>query len=151
MNERIADILDIVLCVIVAAICLNTGVKAVVKNNYEVRQYTSSYSEKNTTIKYTPSEKVYGTYDGALSREECILMTQVQDYEMYGPHTVSYNGTAVDLHPGYEMYESTTRNALWSLLADDADTDAYQVTYDYENRTYRLERRSDTSLMYRRE
>lgn len=136
MHERVADILDIVLCTLVAVLCLQTGVPAVVRDDYEVQKYTSSYSEKNTTQKYTPSEKVYGEYDGSLSREELVLMTQIQDYEMYGPHTVAYNDTSIDLHPGYEVYENQNRNAMWNAVSSDEADSAYKIQYDYNTNKY---------------
>lgn len=138
MHERVADILDIVLCTIMAALCLQTGVRAVVRDNYEVQRYTSSYSEKNTTQKYTPSEKVYGEYDGAMTREELVLMTQVQDYEMYGPHTFTCGDTSFDVNPGYEAYESANRTAMWNAVKADAADSAYKVAYDHETETYKI-------------
>lgn len=140
MHERIADILDIVLCTILAALCLQTGVRAVVRDDYEVRKYTSSYSEKNTTQKYTPSEKVYGAYDGAVTREELVIMTQVQDYEMYGPHTFTCRDVSIELNPGYEAYESANRAAMWNAVAQDAAESAYQITYDFAAHTYRIQK-----------
>lgn len=140
MHERIADILDIVLCVIMAVLCLQSGVRAVVWDNYEVQRYTSSYSEKNTTQKYTPSEKIYGEYDGAVSREELVIMTQVQDYEMYGPHTFTCGDVSIDLNPGYEIYENTNRIAMWNAVAQDEADSAYKIAYDKETDTYKIEK-----------
>ena len=82
MHERIADILDIVLCVIMAVLCLQSGVRAVVWDNYEVQRYTSSYSEKNTTQKYTPSEKIYGEYDGADSAYKIAYDKETDTYKI---------------------------------------------------------------------
>lgn len=138
MHGQMEELFDLVIGVVVAALCMSTGVRTVVRDNREVRQYTSSYREKNTTIKYTPSEKVYGDYSGAMTREELVLLTQIQDYEMYGPHIISRGDILVDLHPGYEMYESASRTALWGMLAPDAPESTYQIRYDSESDTYRI-------------
>lgn len=143
MHEQVADIFDVVLFVLAAVICLQTGVQSVVKDNQEVQKYTSSYSEKNTTQKYTPSEKIYGEYDGSLTKEDLALVTQIQDYEMFGPHSLTYGVNKVELHPGYEMYTDQTRNKLWTYLSgDDADT-AYSVDYDHKYGTYRISKKTE--------
>ena len=138
MSERMTDIWDVVLTVVVAVVCMFTGVSAAVDNNIEVRGYVSSYREKNTTAKYTPSEKVYGTYDGSLTREECVLMTQVQDYEMYGPHALSYGDGRVVLAPGNDLYLAGARSSLWKLLSGDDGASGYRVSYDHVTDSYRL-------------
>ena len=138
MHEQLADIFDVVLLVLLTVICLQTGIQSVVTDNQEVQKYTSSYSEKNTTLKYTPSEKIYGKYDGSLTKEELALMTQIQDYEMYGPQNVTCNGKKIDLYPGDDTYNDQTRGKLWSAMSTDPGNSAYQVTYDYRNGTYRI-------------
>lgn len=138
MDKQLADIFDVVLFVLVAVLCLQTGVQSAATDNREVKNYTSSYSEKNTTLKYTPSEKIYGEYDGSLTKEELAIITQIQDQEMYGPQNVTYNGTKIELSPGNDMVKDQTRSKLWTALSGDAADSAYQVSYDYNNNTYKI-------------
>lgn len=55
MTIRVKEILDLMMLAVVLAICLITGVWTTLKESQEIRKYTSSYREKNTTQKYTPS------------------------------------------------------------------------------------------------
>lgn len=144
MHEQVSDILDIVLCVILAALCLATGVSAAVRDNREVRQYTSSYSEKNTTLKYSPSEKLYEQDEGTVSKEELVIMTQIQDFEMYGPRVFVCNGSTVDLHPGMDAYRSTNRSAIWNAMRPDPADAAYRVLYEYEKYVWTVQAAAPT-------
>lgn len=139
MTIRVKEILDLMLLTIVLTVCLMTGVWTTVKESQEIRKYTSSYREKNTTQKYTPSIKVYGSYNGTVSKEELILISQIQDYEMYGPHVLAYadNGR-VDLHPGYEMYSDTVRAQLCDMLLKDAGNTSYLIEYDSASEAYQI-------------
>lgn len=144
MTIRVKEILDLMLMAIVLCIGLMTGVWTTLTESQELRKYASSYTEKNATQKYTPSIKVYGSYNGTLSKEDILLVSQIQDYEMYGPHTLAYEGEAesgsVDLHPGYEMFEEIVRGETWSMLAQDEAQTSYFIEYDYGTDAYQVRR-----------
>ncbi len=142
MTIRVKEILDLMMLAVVLAICLITGVWTTLKESQEIRKYTSSYREKNTTQKYTPSIKVYGSYNGTISKEELVLVSQIQDYEMYGPHVLEYAGESesgrVDLHPGYEMYNDILRAQVWNMLLQDSKDTSYYMEYDYAADAYQI-------------
>lgn len=144
MTIRVKEILDLMLMAVVLCIGLMTGVWTTLTESQELRKYASSYTEKNATQKYTPSIKVYGSYNGTLSKEDLILVSQIQDYEMYGPHILAYEGEAesgsVNLHPGYEMFRDTVRDETWSMLAQDEAQTLYFIEYDYGTNTYQVRR-----------
>jgi hypothetical protein len=99
----------------------------------------SSYDDKVSSIKYTPSEKIYGTYHGTLSKNELVLLTQIQNYEMYGPQTLVYaDRLNLDLQPGLDYYHSALAGSVWSAVQADEENASYAVTYDYETDVYRV-------------
>lgn len=79
IDKQVTDILSLAILVILIGFSLFSGVSSLVQMDKEIQQYDVTYEDKTSTVKYTPSTKTYGTYDGTLTGEELIVMSQMLD------------------------------------------------------------------------
>ena len=80
MEKEISDMFDLVATLLILCICMATGVSSAIRDDREVIGYEASYKDKTAEVKYTPSLKVYGNYDGTLTQGEVLLTMQLQDH-----------------------------------------------------------------------
>lgn len=136
MNQQVGEIFDIIILVLFLAIGLDIGVKALCEVNREVQESALIYMDKNTTVKYTPSEKIYGSYDGSMTAAEVLLMTQIQDFNMPYPDIITYDDLAIQIKPGYKEYLSINASALWGKLKLNTLDTSYLINYNFEKDSY---------------
>ena len=131
MNKQIADIIDVICLALFLSICMLVGVKALFQTNREFHKTELRYMDKNTKKKYSPSEKIYGTFDGTFSREEIITISQIQDYNMPYPNIIKYQDLEMQIQPGNPEYLKNYQKELWNKLKHNDEDLKYGLKYDY--------------------
>lgn len=91
MDDRLNEIFDVVMIIIVLAVAFSSGYTAIMAVNKEMRNYQSPYEDKNTSPKNSDFS-VYHERDAVLTKGEVLLMTTVQDEGLKGPDTFTYDG-----------------------------------------------------------
>ena len=95
MDERLGELLDIIMLIIILGVAFSSGYASVMKTNKEMRDYRSPYEDKNTAPKYD-GFSVYNERNAVLTKGEVLLMCAVQDDGIAGPQTFTYGGTITD-------------------------------------------------------
>lgn len=111
MDKRVADIYDVVALLLILVICFATGVTAVVRDYHEVKNYEADYKDKTADSKYSPTVKIYGKYDGKLTKSELFLMSTIQDPGDTSTDAIEYrhvNSITKDPMTGENVYKFDT-------------------------------------------
>lgn len=144
MDERLGELLDIIMLIIILGVAFGSGYSSVMKTNKEMREYRSPYEDKNTAPKYD-GFSVYNERNAVLTKGEVLIMCAVQDDGIAGPQTFTYGGTITDTQiavPGeangvtYPYFTTTGKAYLTytpTLTAVDAEGNPY--TYKGDTRT----------------
>lgn len=96
MDERISELMDILMLIVILATAIPTGYLAIVKTNREMQQYQSPYEDKNTSPKFS-DDSVYTERNAVFTKGELLLMTAIQDDGIKGPHAFTYSGDITDV------------------------------------------------------
>lgn len=145
MDKRIADIYDIVGLILVLVICFPVGIGTAVRDYHEVKNYQADYFDKTAYNGYSgTTSKVYGEYNGTLTREEVLLMSQIQEDETMTTNTIRYEGSGTDSFTqdvgsskeGISAYIPEI-NALYKN--DDAKKGGYRIKYDPKKERYTVQ------------
>lgn len=156
MDKQIADVFDLVAAVIVACICMATGVVTSVRDFNEVKNYEANYEDKTANVKYSPQIKIYGEYDGSLTQQEAILVSQIQDYTAMNIDTIRFAGKNYDknmtdeantglfydehITSSYKEGSNTIAAGVWGVMdhsnSEDSLKNKYAYVYDQINNRY---------------
>lgn len=153
MEKEISDMFDLVVTLLILCICMTYGVSSAIRDNREVTGYEANYKDKTAEMKYTPSLKVYGNYDGTLTQGEALLAMQLQDYEAMKEDKISianksYNMTKNDSENAGKIYEqeitssyksdaSSNVSEIWSVIkSDNAKEKGYSCIYNSKKKQY---------------
>jgi len=153
MEKEIADMFDLVATLLILCICMTNGVSSAIRDNREVIGYEVNYKDKTAEMKYTPSLKVYGNYDGTLTQGEALLAMQLQDHEAMKEDTISianksYNMEKNDSENTGKIYEqeittsyksdaSSNVSQIWSIIkSDNAKEKGYSYIYNPKKNQY---------------
>lgn len=153
MEKEISDMFDLVATLLILCICMATGVSSAIRDDREVIGYEASYKDKTAEVKYTPSLKVYGNYDGTLTQGEVLLTMQLQDHGAMKEKRIcvankSYKMSVSDSENEGKMYEqeittsyktgaSSNISEIWNVIkSDNADEAGYSYIYNPEKNQY---------------
>lgn len=153
MEKEIGDMFDLVATLLILCICMTNGVSSAIRDNREVIGYEVNYKDKTAEMKYTPSLKVYGNYDGTLTQGEALLAMQLQDHEAMKEDTISianksYNMEKNDSENTGKIYEqeittsyksdaSSNVSQIWSIIkSDNAKEKGYSYIYNPKKNQY---------------
>ena len=153
MEKELADMFDRVATLLILCICMTNGVSSAIRDNREVIGYEVNYKDKTAEMKYTPSLKVYGNYDGTLTQGEALLAMQLQDHEAMKEDTISianksYNMEKNDSENTGKIYEqeittsyksdaSSNVSQIWSIIkSDNAKEKGYSYIYNPKKNQY---------------
>lgn len=146
---------DLVITLIILCVCMTTGVSTAIRDDREVQNYEANYKDKTAETKYTPSIKVYGSYDGTLTQGEVLLASQLQDHEAMPESYISIANKTYDpklntednnknryeeqITTTYKEQAATNISAIWSIIQNDSDTQGYSYTYDLQKKQFILQ------------
>ena len=153
MEKEISDMFDLVVTLLILCICMTNGVSSAIRDNREVTGYEANYKDKTAEMKYTPSLKVYGNYNGTLTQGEALLAMQLQDHEAMKEDKISianksYNITKNDSENAGKIYEqkitssykadaSSNVSEIWSVIkSDNAKEKGYSYIYNPKKKQY---------------
>lgn len=150
MDKRMMDIYDIVALILVLAVFVPMGVIVTVRDYNEVKNYEANYEDKTANATYSPTYKIYGEYDGTLTKEEAILVSQIQDPGMTDQTKIRYRSLSQDkktyageyeLNVGTETRENadSVTGAIADLFRnDDPEYRGYRIVYNNNDGTYEI-------------
>lgn len=156
MEKQIADVFDLAAVVIVLCVCLATGVKTTIRDYYEICNYEANYEDKTANAKYSPQSKIYGEYNGTLTQQEAVLVSQIQDYTAMSTDNIRFannsykkdmpdganTGTYYDeaITSSYKEGYTTIASAIWNTIkSDNSSEGGYSYTYNYDKNRYILQ------------
>lgn len=156
MEKQIADVFDLVAVVIVLCVCMATGVKTTIRDYNEICNYEANYEDKTANVKYSPQSKIYGEYDGSLTQQEAVLVSQIQDYTAMSTDTIRFANKTYkkdmpdDVNAGayydeaitssYKEGYTTIASAIWNTIKSDNSSDGgYSYTFNYDKNRYILQ------------
>lgn len=139
MEERVAEILSTAILVVLLAGGVSLGAGSIIRSNKTLTNYSSTYEDKTAAFKYTPSLKVYGSYNGKLTQGEAIIATAIQDANMPYNQKMQVGTHTISISSSYEENALTTYAGYTSsfVVPDNADT-SYLFQYDYKTNNYIL-------------
>lgn len=153
MEKEISDMFDLVVTLLILCICMTNGVSSAIRDNREVTGYEANYKDKTAEMKYTPSLKVYGSYDGTLTQGEALLAMQLQDHDATKEENIciankSYKMSKSDSENAGKIYEqeittsyktnaSSNVTEIWNVIkSDNANEAGYSYIYNPKKNQY---------------
>lgn len=144
MDKRIADIYDIVGLILVLVICLPVGLGTTVRDYHEIKNYEADYTDKTAYSSYSgTTTKVYGEYNGTLTKDEVLLMSQIQDDEAMRTDTIDYKKGS----SSFKQVTGSSREGVTDYVPtinslyrdDDPENGGYRIKYDPKKDEYTVE------------
>lgn len=127
MSERVNDLFDIIMIILILSVAFSTGYVAVVKTNQEMQHYESPYADKNTSPRYSDNS-VYNARNAVSTQGELIIMAAVQDVGITGSEIFTFDGTVTKVQftgrvlvNGMEYTSFTTTGATFLTYTPDPD------------------------------
>lgn len=136
MEHQVSDILSLAALVILLSFSTLLGGSAVMNANKSLNEYSETYQDKTTPVKYTASEKTYGTYDGTLTREELILMSMIQDSNLAENRDIKLGNYSINITASYKENVKKYKGYAVKWIDKDSSSVSYPISYDYENNQY---------------